>query len=137
MYHISLIGGCTVGFLQPTSGNAIVAGFDIQNNLSKVREKLGLCPQYNIIYETLTVEEHLRFFGRVRPLPQVPPVLQSSHPLPNPTLPPPLETVHDVCIVSVERVKGLEGGSRLFVGVVTHGGEEEGTDRNSLWRSKT
>ena len=53
------------GFLEPTAGNAMVGGYDIRRNLTKVRESLGLCPQHDILFDSLTVEEHLKFFGRV------------------------------------------------------------------------
>ena len=54
-----------IGFLEPTTGNAVIGGYDIRKNLSKVRENLGLCPQHDILFDVLTVREHLEFFGRV------------------------------------------------------------------------
>lgn len=51
------------GFLEPTSGTAIINGFDIRTDIANVRKKLGLCPQYNILFDLLTVEEHLHFFA--------------------------------------------------------------------------
>lgn len=57
------------GMFPPTSGTAKVNGYDIGNNMTKVRESLGLCPQYNIIFNDLTVEEHLYFFSRLKGLP--------------------------------------------------------------------
>ena len=53
------------GFLEPTAGNAVVCGYDIRRNLDRVRENLGLCPQHDVLFDTLTVEEHLYFFGSV------------------------------------------------------------------------
>ena len=58
-FHIML------GFIPVTSGTAIVNGCDIRTDIAGVRESLGLCPQYNILYDSLTVEEHLYFFARV------------------------------------------------------------------------
>jgi len=49
----------------PTSGTASVSGYDIQTELEKVRESLGLCPQHNMLFDKLTVREHLILFGRV------------------------------------------------------------------------
>ena len=57
---------CDAGFLPPTSGTAIVNGFDIRHDIDKVRRSLGLCPQHNILFDNLTVEEHLIFFTKVR-----------------------------------------------------------------------
>ena len=33
--------------------------------MDKVRNILGLCPQYNILFDDLTVREHLRLFATV------------------------------------------------------------------------
>ena len=40
-------------------------GYDIQTDIANVRKTLGLCPQHNILFDQLTVEEHLRFFAKV------------------------------------------------------------------------
>jgi len=53
------------GFFPPTSGTAFVNGFDIRHDIDKVRTSLGLCPQHNVLYDDLTVEEHLIFFTEV------------------------------------------------------------------------
>lgn len=34
-------------------------------NIEKVRESIGLCPQHDILFETLTVREHLDYFCKV------------------------------------------------------------------------
>ena len=49
----------------PTSGTAFVSGFNITSEMEKVREDLGLCPQHNMLFNRLTVEENLVFFARV------------------------------------------------------------------------
>ena len=53
------------GFLAPTAGNVMVCGYDIRRNLEKVRQNLGLCLQHDVLFDTLTVQEHLKFFGSV------------------------------------------------------------------------
>ena len=53
------------GFLEPSGGTAIVNGYDIQTDIANVRKTLGLCPQHNILFDQLTVEEHLKFFAKV------------------------------------------------------------------------
>ncbi|KAK6167985.1 hypothetical protein SNE40_021899 [Patella caerulea] len=50
------------GFIPPTSGKATVNGHDIETDIDGARESLGLCPQHNILFDTLTVDEHLEFF---------------------------------------------------------------------------
>ena len=54
------------GFLQPTAGTAYINGLDIQRDTVKIRESLGLCPQENLLFDTMTVEEHLTFFSTVQ-----------------------------------------------------------------------
>lgn len=53
------------GFIPPSGGTARVNGFDIREDIANVRSSLGLCPQHDVLFDTLTVEEHLVFFGKV------------------------------------------------------------------------
>jgi len=50
------------GLFPPTSGTALVNGFDIRNDIDSVRQSLGLCPQHDVLFDEMTVEEHLKFF---------------------------------------------------------------------------
>lgn len=59
------------GLIPPTSGQIIVNGFDIATSMDDVRNILGLCPQYNILFDHLTVREHLRLFAVVCILNQI------------------------------------------------------------------
>ncbi|KAL4240689.1 ATP-binding cassette sub- A member 3 [Mactra antiquata] len=54
------------GFITPSSGTAIVNGYDIREDIGNVRSSLGLCPQHDVLFDTLTVEEHLIFFGKLK-----------------------------------------------------------------------
>jgi hypothetical protein len=38
----------------------------ITTELSHVRRNLGVCPQTNVIFPMLTVEEHLNFFAKIK-----------------------------------------------------------------------
>lgn len=53
------------GLIPPTSGQIVVHGYDIATSMDNVREILGLCPQYNVLFDHLTVREHLRLFATV------------------------------------------------------------------------
>lgn len=53
------------GFLPPSGGTAIVNGYDIREDIASVRSSLGLCPQHDVLFDTMTVEEHLIFFAKV------------------------------------------------------------------------
>ena len=54
------------GFYQPTDGNAWIGGFDIKNQLDIVRLQIGVCPQFDVLWDILTVEEHLEFYARLK-----------------------------------------------------------------------
>jgi ABC-type multidrug transport system ATPase subunit len=56
------------GLIPPTSGQILVNGFDIATSMDNVRDILGLCPQYNILFDQLTVREHLKLFATVSKL---------------------------------------------------------------------
>lgn len=51
------------GLLSPTSGDAEVFGFDIFEDINRVRDFLGVCPQHNILFDLLTPREHLEIFS--------------------------------------------------------------------------
>lgn len=54
------------GLYRPDGGNAWVAGFDIKNQLDQVQLQMGVCPQFDILWADLTVEEHLLFYARLK-----------------------------------------------------------------------
>ncbi|KXZ53111.1 hypothetical protein GPECTOR_7g1001 [Gonium pectorale] len=54
------------GMLQPTAGSATVNGFDVVTQMDQVRSSLGICPQYDILWPSLTVDEHLRLYGAIK-----------------------------------------------------------------------
>lgn len=51
--------------IKPTSGVALLNGFSIWSDKNKIRDFMGLCPQYNLLFPELTIKEHLEFFGMV------------------------------------------------------------------------
>uniref|UniRef100_A0A336LUW2 CSON001511 protein n=1 Tax=Culicoides sonorensis TaxID=179676 RepID=A0A336LUW2_CULSO len=54
------------GMMPPSGGTATVNGFDIKEDLQQVQSSLGICPQHNVLFESLTVGEHIQFFGRLK-----------------------------------------------------------------------
>jgi len=56
------------GILPPTSGSARVGGFDVARQPERVRAVIGYMSQRFSLYEDLTVEENLDFFGGVQNL---------------------------------------------------------------------
>ncbi|XP_076023384.1 phospholipid-transporting ATPase ABCA1-like isoform X2 [Genypterus blacodes] len=56
------------GLFPPTSGTAYILGKDIRTELSTIRKNLGVCPQHNVLFSMLTVEEHIWFYARLKGL---------------------------------------------------------------------
>ncbi|XP_040393589.1 phospholipid-transporting ATPase ABCA7 isoform X2 [Cygnus olor] len=56
------------GLLPPTSGTAYVLGWDIRCDIDSIRKTMGTCPQHNVLFDILTVEEHIWFYGRLKGL---------------------------------------------------------------------
>ncbi|RWS13138.1 ATP-binding cassette sub-family A member 1-like protein [Dinothrombium tinctorium] len=54
------------GILPPTSGNITIDGFDLSTQTKIARKKIGLCPQHNVLYDDLTVKEHLLLYGALK-----------------------------------------------------------------------
>lgn len=61
---ISMMIGLTV----PTSGTAFVEGLDIRIDMDGIYTSMGVCPQHDLLWETLTGREHLLFYGRLKNL---------------------------------------------------------------------
>lgn len=53
------------GLLSSSAGTARVGGFDINKEPNKVKEHIGYMSQKFSLYDDLTVEENINFFGRV------------------------------------------------------------------------
>jgi ABC-2 type transport system ATP-binding protein len=53
------------GILKPTSGDAIVGGFSVMNQPEKVKQQIGYMSQKFSLYNDLTVEENINFFGNI------------------------------------------------------------------------
>lgn len=54
-----------LGLLEPTAGQARVLGFDTRTQGSAIRERSGALLEYSGLYERLTAEDNLDFYGRV------------------------------------------------------------------------
>ncbi|KAI8909841.1 hypothetical protein EDD86DRAFT_190603 [Gorgonomyces haynaldii] len=54
------------GLYETSTGHATLAGFNIATETAQVYRKIGICPQFDILWEELTVGEHLYFYGRLK-----------------------------------------------------------------------
>uniref|UniRef100_A0A8C3DPR9 P-type phospholipid transporter n=1 Tax=Corvus moneduloides TaxID=1196302 RepID=A0A8C3DPR9_CORMO len=54
------------GLFPPTSGTVLVGGLDIQTHMDSIRHRLGMCPQHNILFNHLTVAEHILFYSQLK-----------------------------------------------------------------------
>ena len=52
--------------LAPTSGTAYLAGYDVRHESEKIQKLLGICPQFDILWDDLTIREHLLLFLRLK-----------------------------------------------------------------------
>jgi ABC-2 type transport system ATP-binding protein len=59
------------GLLHPTSGLASVAGIDVAKQPERVRQRIGYMSQKFSLYNDLTVEENIRFFGGMYQVPDL------------------------------------------------------------------
>uniref|UniRef100_A0A671XXF8 Cholesterol transporter ABCA5 n=1 Tax=Sparus aurata TaxID=8175 RepID=A0A671XXF8_SPAAU len=59
------------GICPPTNGSATIYGTPVAEiaDGSEMKQLVGICPQFNIIFDVLTVEEHLRIFAAIKGIP--------------------------------------------------------------------
>jgi ABC-type multidrug transport system ATPase subunit len=54
------------GIYEPTKGDALVSGYSILTDINKVQELIGYCPQFDILWDELSIEEHLSFYSQLK-----------------------------------------------------------------------
>ncbi|CAK4688978.1 unnamed protein product [Aphanomyces euteiches] len=55
-----------MGMIPVSSGDATVNGLSLNEDLGQIRQSLGMCPQHDVLYAELTVQEHLMFYGKIK-----------------------------------------------------------------------
>ena len=88
------------GLAPPTEGDALVAGHSLRGALADARRVLGVCPQTNVLFPSLTCEEHLRVYATLKGVPA--------------------EEVEEACREKVREV-GLENKARARVETLSGG----------------
>jgi ABC-2 type transport system ATP-binding protein len=59
------------GYMPPTDGEAIVAGYDVVEESLEVRRRVGYLPETVPLYTDMSVFEYLKYMGDLRHLPNV------------------------------------------------------------------
>lgn len=54
------------GMTEATSGTALINGFDIRQDTDAARNSMGFCPQHNVLFDELTVGEHIELFSLLK-----------------------------------------------------------------------
>ncbi len=54
------------GLTKPTTGKILINNKDVVENTDEARSVLGYCPQHNLLFDDLTVMEHLKFFSKLK-----------------------------------------------------------------------
>ncbi|KAL0237418.1 hypothetical protein PCE1_000815 [Barthelona sp. PCE] len=57
---------CLIGSLKTSDGVSYVNGYNVAKDPMKLRRSIGICPQYEILWDLLTVEEHIELFCYIR-----------------------------------------------------------------------
>jgi ABC-2 type transport system ATP-binding protein len=60
-----------IGISKPSSGEAMVAGFDVKKNAEMVKKSIGYMSQKFSMYDDLTIKENITFFGGIYGLSKV------------------------------------------------------------------
>lgn len=58
------------GLITPDEGTAVIEGRDISREMPEIGRNLGVCPQHDILFPMLTVEEHLSLFASFKGTPK-------------------------------------------------------------------
>jgi ABC-2 type transport system ATP-binding protein len=59
------------GYMPPTDGEAIVAGYDVVEESIEVRKRVGYLPETVPLYTEMVVFDYLKFMGELRKIPNV------------------------------------------------------------------
>ena len=56
--------------VEPSSGSILIGGIDIARHFDEAKRIIGYCPQPNLIFDFMSVEEHLWYYARIKGIPQ-------------------------------------------------------------------
>jgi len=58
-----------IGHHKPSSGTILLENLDILSDLDEIRLKLGVCHQHDLLFDDLSVEEHLILIAKLKLIP--------------------------------------------------------------------
>ncbi len=56
------------GFYKKDEGSIKILDLNLDENIENIRKKIGMCSQKDILYEEMTVQEHLEFIANIKGL---------------------------------------------------------------------
>jgi ABC-type multidrug transport system ATPase subunit len=57
------------GILQPDAGVINICGYDYKKQMHLIRSKTGVCLQIDVLYDELTVREHVQYYASIKGVP--------------------------------------------------------------------
>ncbi|KAJ8771859.1 hypothetical protein K2173_027036 [Erythroxylum novogranatense] len=62
---------CLTGSTPVTSGDALIYGYSVRSSvgMSNIQKIIGVCPQFDILWDALSGDEHLHLFANIKGLP--------------------------------------------------------------------
>ncbi|KAJ0985553.1 hypothetical protein J5N97_003909 [Dioscorea zingiberensis] len=62
---------CLTGITPVTGGDALIYGYSIRSSvgMSNIRKIIGVCPQFDVLWDALSAREHLHLFAGIKGLP--------------------------------------------------------------------
>lgn len=58
------------GEVVPTKGESHIVGYNVRSQFNQARKQIGYCPQFDAIFNLMTVREHLEFYARIKKIPK-------------------------------------------------------------------
>ena len=69
VFRVFLKIAVLTGLYPPTKGDCYVLGYSISKARSVVYRLLGICPQHDVLWHSLTVQEHLNLYATLKGVP--------------------------------------------------------------------
>ena len=68
------------GDIVPTKGESHIVGYNVKSEFEDARKQIGYCPQFDAIFNLMTVREHLEFYAKIKKIPveHVEPLIQQQ-----------------------------------------------------------